>query len=853
MNCLEAFSPESKTLDPRKRVNYVLGLVLGVDEFNQEQTYFLHKHRSHHRLLHGYGTVCGLEVRATTTSGAVNIIVAPGEAVNPAGHDICVTPAQCADFTEWVGNNLERLDLPGSLPPEGADRSVYLVLCSRECKTDQVPLPGKPCRTEQESIAPSRIKEDFELKFTTEAPSQVEEDAIRCFGELLCRIEISAEAAEYLDRDTLIALVDECAPLETPSGLALPSDPGLPSGAGTYYLHPDTACEDLRAAFRHWVTVVRPYCCEGDAERCILLAEIKFHLAAIVPSLAISDVTLDESQRPFMLQTRLLQEWLLCAQKAGNSDKAGDNTFATIFVTAPRTLRVWVHHEALIELPAAGLRLNIEGAAATIESVTRAAAGVNVFDVAIDPEGAAGSFGHKQMVELQFLIDQITLSAPPHPDLFQVIDQADYDYVSRTANVIFIYTDVELPALGDLTDVNTADAAEGDLLVLDGGVWVPKDTKDAIDHGEIGGLKDDDHTHYLLVKRAVDPKARSLLYNLNADNHKVIKLAPATVPGDAVPYEQAIKQGDPAGGDLAGFYPDPKVRQLQGRPVAALPNPVASQVLTWTGSEWAPMNAAGGGGLTLEEVAMQLRNIPFVTIERLPLGPKQEVPFQLWFHLEPAEKNDLHLLPLDGVRVLAETNAPAPFWQELRITNIYNGPQRNVWVVAVEIEALQFEFLRFVFDLRSMNAEDSGGVITPLAELVKLMPVKWLGHDGDSTVTQYYHNQRNLGNEPKTVAAGTFVYQNQSTLKPLSAFGGIAAAPVSGAPSDYVVHFSGYTPGQGYLVNGVPISPNIAGTPPLEFEVIDLMGKEGITLRIHNMRRVKGYGFSAEIKVVPAG
>ena len=47
-------------LNVHERMNYVLGQVLGVKEFQQEQAYFLHKSRLQNRSLHGYGTVWGL-------------------------------------------------------------------------------------------------------------------------------------------------------------------------------------------------------------------------------------------------------------------------------------------------------------------------------------------------------------------------------------------------------------------------------------------------------------------------------------------------------------------------------------------------------------------------------------------------------------------------------------------------------------------------------------------------------------------------------------------------------------------------------------------------------------------------
>jgi hypothetical protein len=45
-----------------ERVKYFYGQLLGVREFQSEQSYFFEKHRLHNRYLHGYGVICGLEV-----------------------------------------------------------------------------------------------------------------------------------------------------------------------------------------------------------------------------------------------------------------------------------------------------------------------------------------------------------------------------------------------------------------------------------------------------------------------------------------------------------------------------------------------------------------------------------------------------------------------------------------------------------------------------------------------------------------------------------------------------------------------------------------------------------------------
>lgn len=51
------------------------------------------------------------------------------------------------------------------------------------------------------------------------------------------------------------------------------------------------------------------------------------------------------------------------------------------------------------------------------------------------------------------------------------------------------------------------------------------------------------------------------------------------------------------GGDLGGQPGSATVKQIQGLPVAA-ETPTTGQILTWTGSTWAPQNAPSGGGGT---------------------------------------------------------------------------------------------------------------------------------------------------------------------------------------------------------------------------------------------------------------
>jgi hypothetical protein len=79
-----------------ERVRYFDGMFLGIDDFEQEQTYFRTKARRHNRLLHGWGIVTGLEVSPLGSSGS-QVSVAPGYALDPCGNEIMIEAPAIVD------------------------------------------------------------------------------------------------------------------------------------------------------------------------------------------------------------------------------------------------------------------------------------------------------------------------------------------------------------------------------------------------------------------------------------------------------------------------------------------------------------------------------------------------------------------------------------------------------------------------------------------------------------------------------------------------------------------------------------------------------------------------------------
>lgn len=329
--CCTTTAPCQQKLDPLKRVNYTFGLVLGVEEFVQTDTYFLAKHHVENRLLHGYGTVCGLNV-AALTSPAVELQVTPGWALNPRGQEIKVPELMCVQVNNWLAANLASLQaalLTTAAPPT---LNLCVVLCARECKTDTVPIPGEPCMTQANSMAPSRIADSFELMLCLDysasppvssppsttpgglctRPEQLEDAAIRALASLLSEFEVSS-TGPFLSAQQVEQLVLSLAvPVTSPPISSPPAGP-------PYLIDAPDAAELRRTALRTWITQVRPSICSTQGagpccpppEKCVLLAEVAVSLTGGASEWIATSLSVNDSLRPFLVPTRVLQEILL--------------------------------------------------------------------------------------------------------------------------------------------------------------------------------------------------------------------------------------------------------------------------------------------------------------------------------------------------------------------------------------------------------------------------------------------------------------------------------------------------------------------------------------------------------------
>ena len=71
-----------------ERTRFFPRQLIGPDDLTQDQIYFRDKLRRHNRFLHGWGVVCGAEVRLGQED--CEIVVAPGYVLGPYGDEIMI-------------------------------------------------------------------------------------------------------------------------------------------------------------------------------------------------------------------------------------------------------------------------------------------------------------------------------------------------------------------------------------------------------------------------------------------------------------------------------------------------------------------------------------------------------------------------------------------------------------------------------------------------------------------------------------------------------------------------------------------------------------------------------------------
>lgn len=496
-------------LDPDARVNYEFGLVLGVEEFRQEQFYHLQKEYLHNRGLHGYGVVSGLEVSPERTAdNDVRVNVGAGVGIDQCGRTFTIRSDQCAYLRAWLERHRQRLSLT-----EGP-LSLYVIGTYDECQDALVSIAGQPCASSEQSLAASRIRDSFNITLSATPPAMPAWESIRRLAVLMARVrvveglpEAESDEAEIAARVRVIddpVALDELDDPPEEDGVAIPPHWLLPA---------QDLPQTLDRLFMIWVTEVRPRLAPAVIDGCgasdpvetgVLLgrldlnltdaaAPIQFNFEAAAPTTSLDG-------RPYLMQTQAIQELL---SLGGGDERLPPREFATLMEYERQTLRLWIHHPEAIE-PAnpdanleEALRLTINEQLVTgrIRRITETDA-LNLYELALDMVIPANA-----RIEARFLLagwrvygvdvpEGIVLSSALEEQrlerlrtggttpLLASIDLFDFAYVGRDGNDIVVYGGTEQLPEVSVFAVPTLEIEDSTAFVR---LWFPFDAPIALD------------------------------------------------------------------------------------------------------------------------------------------------------------------------------------------------------------------------------------------------------------------------------------------------------------------------------------------------------------------------------------
>lgn len=181
---------------------YYRGKLLTERDFADEQRCLVDKMRLHQVMLHGWGVVCGLQVKPHPYCPDKRLVVEEGFAIDDCGHEIrvlkdddCIelpppitapapAPQEGKEENHGHGEGGRRLrheeddegeagDLPAD--PDGCNeppppRTLYLCIRYAECETEFAPAPFDDCSCTNSSLRPNRVCEGYRIELYPSEP-----------------------------------------------------------------------------------------------------------------------------------------------------------------------------------------------------------------------------------------------------------------------------------------------------------------------------------------------------------------------------------------------------------------------------------------------------------------------------------------------------------------------------------------------------------------------------------------------------------------------------------------------------------------------------------------------------------
>jgi len=378
MTCSCTFAPDTvaASSDPTRHVHFALGMVLGVEDYGQEFAYHSGRDRWIVRELGGYGTLSGLAV-SIEDAGAdgPRLRVTAGTASSPGGQLICVAADQCALLNAWlnraeVAAKVMQVDAEQA-PANEAVLKLWLTLCYASCAVAPVPIPGQPCRSEEDLMAPSRVADDYRLSLGFDPPAPGEADYLRLLAGYAAALPgAGGSPPGPAALKTLLEKVRRQARiLFSPSAVEAEA-----ADVASIGVHADARAQVMAELRRLWVSELRPQvvlppCAPGgaDYDDCVALAALTVSVVNGGTEWQVKDsgpgafeIDLDETTRPLLMSLALAASPFGIAPAPGDGSAAAGIEYVTADGTIPATAGI-----ALIRAePAGELAVEIAGGGA---------------------------------------------------------------------------------------------------------------------------------------------------------------------------------------------------------------------------------------------------------------------------------------------------------------------------------------------------------------------------------------------------------------------------------------------------------------------------------------------------------
>jgi hypothetical protein len=147
--------------DPFTALRYHFGMLLGVDDFETDQSYHRGKHRLHNAWSHREGVLWGLGVSADTKSGEIRVDA--GLALDAAGEELHLDAQACVNVGAWFDAHQSDAGFSPTATAGGFTFDAHVEMSFHPCLTRQVPAMSEPCAGAAGDTAYSRVFETVEI------------------------------------------------------------------------------------------------------------------------------------------------------------------------------------------------------------------------------------------------------------------------------------------------------------------------------------------------------------------------------------------------------------------------------------------------------------------------------------------------------------------------------------------------------------------------------------------------------------------------------------------------------------------------------------------------------------------